>query len=137
MSTHDRPTRPPDLGAGGVVLDSAGRVLLLKYRSGGWTFPKGHLEPGERDEDAAVREVLEETGVHARLIAPLSPTRYTNDRGVLREIHWFLMRADVAGATLEAIFDAGGFYPADEALGLLSYPEDQQLLREALSRMSV
>ncbi|WP_027480494.1 NUDIX hydrolase [Deinococcus pimensis] len=127
----------PELGAGGVVIDERGAVLLLKYRGGGWTFPKGHLDPGERDEDAAVREVLEETGVRARVVAPLPPTRYTNDRGTAREIHWFLMRAERRDAALEPIFDAGGFYPTEEAFGLLSYPEDQELLREALRRASV
>ena len=49
-------------GAGGVVLSVRGAVLLLRYKGGGWTFPKGHIEAGERDEEAAVREVREETG---------------------------------------------------------------------------
>jgi len=124
----------PELGAGGVVINDRGEILLLRYRSGGWTFPKGHIDPGERDEDAAVREVLEETGVRARVHAQLSATRYTNDRGTLREIRWFLMYADARDADLEPIFDEGGFYPPEEAKKLLSYPEDRALLEEALSR---
>lgn len=121
-------------GAGGVVLSERGEVLLLRYAGGGWTFPKGHLEDGERDEDAALREVREETGVTAHILARLSPTRYTNARGVRREIHWFLMRAARGEPAFEPIFEEGGFYPPARALELLSYPEDQELLREALGR---
>lgn len=124
----------PELGAGGVVFGEDGAVLLLRYKGGGWTFPKGHIDEGEREEDAAVREVREETGVSARVLGKLSATRYTNDRGTPREVHWFLMRAETAQAALEPLFDAGGFYPPQEALKLLSYPEDRALLEEALGR---
>ena len=126
----------PELGAGGVVLNASGEVLLLRYTRGGWTFPKGHIEPGEQDEEAAVREVLEETGIRARILVALPSTRYINNRGVPREIHWFLMRTEEARVGLEPIFDEGGFYSPDEALDLLSYPEDQELLREALRRVA-
>lgn len=121
-----------ELGAGGVVINDEGAVLLLRYRRGGWTFPKGHIDEGEREEDAAVREVREEAGIRARILGRLSATRYTNNRGVPREIHWFLMRAQSHEASLEELFDAGGFYPPDQALQLLSYPEDRALLQEAL-----
>jgi diadenosine hexaphosphate hydrolase (ATP-forming) len=126
------PALPADPGAGGVVLNAAGEVLLVRYRAGGWTFPKGHIEAGETLEQTAEREVLEETGVAAWVVAPLSTTRYANNRGVRREIHWFLMRADAARTRLEGIFEDGGFHAPAAAAGLLSYPQDQALLREAL-----
>ena len=51
--------------AGGVV-ERDGRVLLVhRPRYDDWTFPKGKLDPGESFEDAALREVEEETGVSA------------------------------------------------------------------------
>ncbi|PYE54751.1 NUDIX hydrolase [Deinococcus yavapaiensis] len=126
-----------ELGAGGVVLNAENEVLLVRYRSGGWTFPKGHIDPGERVEQTAVREVKEETGVTASIFAPLSPTRYTNDRGVAREIHWFLMRAAPSVTVLETLFDDGGFFAPSTALELLSYPEDKALLKEALRHANV
>lgn len=127
----------PTPGAGGVVLDGAGRVLLVRYRSGAWAFPKGHVEAGETLEQTAVREVREETGSIAIPLAPLPETRYTNDRGEARVIHWFVMRAaGSAPTTLEETFPEGGFFPAGEAAGMLTYPEDQSLLRAALALAS-
>lgn len=120
------------------MLDGNGRVLLVRYRSGAWAFPKGHLEPGETPEQTAVREVREETGVTATVLRPLPETRYTNDRGEARVIHWFVMRAAAdTPTTLEDTFPEGGFYPADVAAGMLTYPEDRHLLRAALSPAAV
>lgn len=42
-------------------------VLLLKHRAGHWDFPKGHVEEGESEQDTALREVLEESGLTVRL----------------------------------------------------------------------
>ncbi|MFC4453002.1 NUDIX hydrolase [Deinococcus sonorensis] len=129
-------TSPPEQavpGAGGVVLNRAGQVLLVRYRSGGWAFPKGHIEPGETLEQTAEREVHEEGGVHASIIRPLSTTRYTNSRGEPRAIHWFLMSTEAQEVQLEDTFGEGGFFGPEQALGMLSYPHDQELLREALA----
>lgn len=116
------------------MLNGHGQVLLVRYRSGAWAFPKGHVEPGETLAQTAVREVREETGVVAVPLAPLPETRYTNDRGEPRVVHWYVMRAGPDVPTrLEDTFAAGGFFAADEAAGMLTYPEDQQLLRAALA----
>ena len=119
-------------GAGGVVFDEAGRVLLIRDRNGFWVFPKGHIDPGETPEEAAVREVLEETGVRARVLAALTTTRYRNDRGEEREIRWYLMRGD-GEVRLEAGLTGGGFFEAEEALEKLDFPEDKALLEVALA----
>ena len=63
------------LAAGGVVFDGAGRVLLVEpkghFDGYVWTFPKGRPEPGESVEQAALREVLEESGVEARIVVAI------------------------------------------------------------------
>lgn len=63
---------------GGVLIDGEGRVLLRTpsdgYGGDRWTFPKGHVEPGEHGEQAALREVLEETGWQAEILAAVPGT---------------------------------------------------------------
>ena len=121
------------LGAGGVVFNASGEVLLIQYpesRGGGWSFPKGHIDPGETPAVAAVREVLEEGGVTAEIVGSLEPTRYVNPRGVSREIFWFVMRTSNLKVTPEPGFQAG-FYDLDEAMKLLSHPENRASLESA------
>ncbi len=91
--------------AGGVVLDDAGRVLLIErwvVRNGQLAFeirlPKGHVEAGETDEQAAVREVCEETGYCGVVVAAdlgeiINEFNWPDrDRRVLRHEHYYLMR---------------------------------------------
>jgi 8-oxo-dGTP diphosphatase len=83
---------------GGVVFDSDGRVLLREptghYGQYIWTFPKGKGDPGESPEQAALREVLEETGCQARIVAPI-PGDFVGDTSVNR---YFLMMEMIPGA---------------------------------------
>lgn len=89
--------------AGGVVLDEAGRVLLIErwvVRSGEprheIRLPKGHVEPGETDAEAALRETCEETGYcGVEIVEDLGEaiTDWTNEFEQVRRIeHYYLMR---------------------------------------------
>lgn len=120
-----------ELGAGGVVFNQKGEVLLIRDRMGYWCFPKGHTEPGESLEQAALREVAEETGVEARVTTALSPTRYTNNKGIEREVRWFSMTGK-GKLRIEKGLAGAGFFSRDEALRILAFPEDVALLKEAL-----
>ncbi|AWR86592.1 NUDIX hydrolase [Meiothermus taiwanensis] len=119
------------LGAGGVLFNPQGQVLLIRDRLGYWCFPKGHLEPGESLEQAALREVEEETGLKGTVKHKLPTTRYQNNRGVDREIHWFLMTGE-GKIRLEQGLHGAGFFDPVEARRLLAFPEDVRLLDEAL-----
>jgi 8-oxo-dGTP diphosphatase len=95
--------------SGGVVgraaADGAVEILLVhrpKYDD--WSLPKGKRDPGETDEQCAVREVEEETGLRCRLGAELLPTAYTDARGRAKVVRYWAM-------TIE---DATPFEPADE-----------------------
>jgi len=118
--------------AGGVVVrdGEAGTEVCMVHRPryDDWSFPKGKLDPGESFEEAALREVEEETGVRAGLGRELPATRY-EVRGRPKLVRYWLM-------TLEAETD---FVPNDEtdelrwatpeeARGLLSYAHDRELL---------
>lgn len=117
-------------GAGGVVFDRLGRVLLLHHADGSWVFPKGHVERGESELDAAIREVEEEAGVRAWCpdAEPTWTTRYVNPRGRRREITWFAMRSDDAAAVSEELFTEAGFFPPAAAAQKLTHDEDKRLL---------
>ncbi|HNQ98774.1 MAG TPA: NUDIX domain-containing protein, partial [Trueperaceae bacterium] len=123
-------------GAGGVVFDPGNRVLLLQHASGHWVFPKGHVEQGETQLQAALREVAEEAGVTATCAKPQRTwtTYYRNPRGVQRLITWFRCEADDTTTNVtEEAFVAGGFYAPSEAIELLTHRTDRDLLRRVLN----
>ena len=87
--------------AGGIVRNAEGQILMI-FRRGVWDFAKGKVENGEANEEAAVREVLEETGVAARITNPVPfsvfHTYDTYGPKMLKETLWYEMTA-VAGST--------------------------------------
>lgn len=83
--------------AGGVVENECGERLMIR-RNGRWDLPKGHVEPGETIETCAAREIREETGVGAGVVAPLCATWHAywfpkTARWELKRTHWFLLQA--------------------------------------------
>ena len=123
------------LAAGGVVVRDDGRIAVIhRPRYDDWSLPKGKLDPGESFEDAARREVEEETGVRARIVGELDPARYVDNKGRDKLVRWYRMELDG---------EPGDFVPNDEvdelrwlipsaAVELLSYPHDRELVASAL-----
>lgn len=122
-----------------MVFDEEGRVLLLRRLGDTWVFPKGHIDPGEDALQTAVREIAEEAGVQAVVTDPQTQfqTHYTNDRGEDRTITWFIAEAQQqAFRPSESLFPEGGFKTVEEALELLTWPEDRRLLEQVLAARS-
>lgn len=122
-------------GAGGVVINHVGMVLLIRHKNGTWVFPKGHIEPGESKAEAAVREVEEEAGVQASVVDPRQTwqTQYVNPRREGRRITWYLLRTEAEETIMrEPIFPTGGFFAPEEALRMLAFDEDKQMLKHVL-----
>lgn len=83
--------------AGGLVYRPDGQILTM-FRRGIWDLPKGKIDPGESPEQAALREVIEETGLqHATLLDDLLITYHTyrqDGQRVLKKTWWYLMQAE-------------------------------------------
>jgi mutator protein MutT len=92
--------RPQERSAGGVVLrDEQALVIVPTRRAADGSrvlgLPKGHIDPGETEQQAATREVREETGVHAELVSELGEVRYWYSRGgrpVPKTVVFYLFR---------------------------------------------
>ncbi len=123
-------------GAGGVVFNHEGKVLVLRHKNGNWVFPKGHIDPGENHLQAAIREVEEEGGVvtHCPNASLQHITRYSNARSEQRVITWFLLSTQATQAILrEDTFPGGRFFHPAEAERKLTFMEDRGLLQKMVA----
>ena len=128
------PKRREVRAAGGAVLRprAGGGVevcVVHRPRYDDWTLPKGKLDRGESFEEAALREVWEETGLRCRLEDELEPVHYRDDKGRQKIVRYWRM----------AVVGEESFTPNDEvdelrwlelpaAAGLLTYAHDQELV---------
>ncbi len=136
-------TTNADIFAAGAVVcarsdDGGVRVLLIHDRHDAWTLPKGRLEDGESEQDAARREVAEETGIECTLMALLDRVSYPvqkKGRWRTKYVAYFYATAPLTTPTpriAEGISDAAWF-TAEEALAQLSYPEFAYLVHAAIA----
>jgi 8-oxo-dGTP diphosphatase len=122
--------------AGGVVRrdgDEGPEVLLVhRPRYDDWSLPKGKRDPGETDEQCAVREVAEETGVVCHLGMELLPLRYTDRKGRDKVVRWWVMTA-VGECSFEPNdeVDERRWVLAAEAATLATYADDVELIEAA------
>ncbi|MEL4308101.1 NUDIX hydrolase [Joostella sp. CR20] len=88
------------VAAGGLVKNKEEEILFI-FRNGKWDLPKGKVDKGETIEDAAIREVEEETGVKKLKIDSFLKKTYhifkRNGTYKLKETHWFLMHSKYKG----------------------------------------
>ena len=117
--------------AGGIVLDDDGRVALVhRPRYDDWSLPKGKLDPGESFEEAALREVEEETGMRCRLLDELDPVEYRDNKGRQKLVRYWLMAVDQdPGFVPNDEVDELRWVQPEEAAELLTYPHDAELVR--------
>ncbi|NAY92516.1 NUDIX domain-containing protein [Muricauda sp. JGD-17] len=91
---------PVAVAGGGFVTNKKGKILFI-FRNGRWDLPKGKVDKGESIEDAAIREVEEETGVKGLKIEKFLRTTYhifrRNGEYRLKQTHWFAMSTKFKG----------------------------------------
>jgi len=123
--------------AGGVVVDGD-RLLLISTQNGRrWQLPKGHIEAGESAEDAAVREVREETGVSGRVVEMLSRVEYWyvgKDRlRVHKQVDFFLLDYLEGDATNFDPAEVSGaeWFGWDDGIHRISFPNERRVAEQA------
>ena len=130
-----------EYSAGGIVIKD-GLVLMIRNAAmkdpakAYWGFPKGHIEKGERSEEAAIREVREETRIRVRIETKLGDSQYIFSRSgerILKSVVYYLLKY-VSGEVKpqeEEVLAVKWFDP-EEALELLTFKKDREFLQKAL-----
>lgn len=130
-----------EFSAGGIVFNSKNQVLLVRnYRPDKkidyWGFPKGHIEKGETGKEAALREVEEETGIKAEIIAKIGDEKYFfnwENEKVFKNVAMFLMKykSGEVRHQVEELAEARWFEP-EEAFKEISFENGKKILEQAL-----
>jgi 8-oxo-dGTP pyrophosphatase MutT (NUDIX family) len=133
-----------------VVRTIRGRPMVAAIRPQGkpegvWALPKGNLDPGEKPEETAVREVFEETGVHGHLVEKLGDVKYTYTRRdgerVFKIVSFYLLRAgrgrigDIDERMRVEVAEAR-WLPLDDAPRLLAYGGEREMVQKARDRFA-
>lgn len=125
---------PDDLirAAGGIVTRfvPGGRVevaCIYREARGDWTFPKGKVEEGETFEQGALREVLEETGIHCRVVRFVGTTNYTHRKGKSKIVAYYLMRSEEGEFEPNKEVDVLVWLRLEQVRAHLTWDRDQEL----------
>lgn len=132
-----------EFSAGGIVYkraeDGSLSILLIKNKDR-YGFPKGNIERTEKKEDAAVREVKEETGVDAKIEDYLGNVEYWYRSGtdnIHKFVYYYIMSyvgGDVNPQKEE--IESAEFVPVDKVMQLLSFDKDRKIFEIALKRLN-
>ena len=114
--------------AGGVVVRDRAVLVVHRPEYDDWTLPKGKLDPGEGFEEAALREVEEETGLRCSLVRELASTNYSDNKGRPKIVRYWEM--GVLGGSFEpnSEVDEVRWVSPAEAVELLTYERDAEVL---------
>jgi len=117
------------LAAGGVLVRDGRVAVVHRPKYDDWSLPKGKLDPGEGFEEAALREVEEETGLRSRVVRELPSTEYNDSKGRSKLVrYWEMEPVDGHFAPNDEVDELRWVTP-EEAEATLTYDRDRELLR--------
>ncbi len=127
----------PVRAAGGVVVrrgshGSTQVVVVHRPRYDDWALPKGKLDRGETEHDAALREVEEETGLRAVIGSVAGIARYRDRHDREKVVTYFFMTPEGGEFTPNDEVDELRWLPPEEAVALLTYERDRELVQGLL-----
>jgi 8-oxo-dGTP pyrophosphatase MutT (NUDIX family) len=139
-----------EFSAGAVLVRRLeGRWVMAAIRPGGkppgvWALPKGRIDPGERAEETALREVVEETGARGRPAGKLGDVKYWfnwDGERVFKVVSFFLVRysagrlGDIPPEHAHEVAEVR-WLPLADAPSLLTYRGEQDMARKAAARLA-
>ncbi len=133
--------RVDEVSAGGLVIDTTGTLGLLIGRIDQkdvtrarllWSLPKGHIEAGETPEEAAIREVMEETGIESAIERELGVIDFwfmAGGKRIHKTVHHYLFR-ETGGLLAPQVseVDEVAWFPLAEIIERLAYPDEKKLV---------
>ena len=138
----DRKTTRLEFSAGGVlyrIVDSRLEILVIEPKNGVFALPKGLIEKGEKPEEAAVREVREETGCLGEIEDFLGKVEYwyvLEGKRIHKFVYYYLMKyvsGDPSKHDSEVL--SARWVSAEEVLSLLKFKNEREIIGKALSRI--
>lgn len=121
-------------------------AVIARYNRAGrleWCLPKGHLEEGETAEQAAVREIEEETGIQGRVLQTLGTIDYwfsVEGRRIHKVVHHYLLEATGGRLSIEGDPDAEAvdvaWVPMTELDQRLAFPNERRIAKAASERLA-
>lgn len=118
--------------SGGLIVRDGRVVVVHRSEYDDWSFPKGKAKQGESDEDCALREIEEETGMRCELREELPSTRHLDAEGRPKRVRWWTMSYVSGAFTPTDEIDGLRWATPEEARRVLSYARDLELLEEVL-----
>ncbi len=136
--------RVDEVSAGGLVIDFSGTRGLLIGRIDHkdasrerllWSLPKGHIEAGETPEQAAIREVQEETGITSEITKSIGVIDFwfmAGGKRIHKTVHHFIFK-EVSGELTPQIteVDEVSWFPLSEIVERLAYPDEKKLIAKS------
>ncbi len=119
---------------GCVVFDELNRVLLVKMNMGHWSFPKGHVEENETEEETALRETLEETNIECKIIKGFREvSTYSPYDGVIKDVIFFVAKAiNTKVIKQDEEINTAIFVEINKAKELITFDNDLNIFEKAL-----